>query len=219
MSVINIPLADFFTRAALILDNAQEHAEISAALNTYGYNEAAIQEGRDLLNVARNLYDSQIKEYGEQHAATKAFHTAFTQADKTYNAHRRLAKIVFKNDPQRQTDLRLNQRKPYAFNAWYQQARHFYAALLSDEEAQTKLARFNVTVEDIQAAQAQVEQTQTLKNAQEQEKGEAQQATQQRDAAIAALDEWLADFQVVAKIALQDKKQLLESLDMGVIPS
>ena len=148
----------------------------------------------------------------------KAFTEAAKQANKTYAAHRRLAKVAFKNDAQRQTDLRLNERKPQVFNHWHEQARHFYTALLADEEAQTRLARFRITMEGIRAAQAEVEQVFALNSAQEQEKGEAQEATQQRNAAIEALAEWLSDFKVVAGIALEDSSQLLEALNLGTIP-
>jgi hypothetical protein len=108
--------------------------------------------------------------------------------------------------------MRLSERKPLAFNAWHEQARHFYIALLADTETQNQLARFRLTGDTLQATQAQVEQTFALNSAQEQEKGEAQNATQQRDAAIEALAEWLSDFKVVARIALADSPQLLESL-------
>ena len=217
MSTISTSLSNFFAEATTLLTNAQEHAEISAALDAFGYDAAALAEGQALLDAARGLHDAQIKEYGEQHAATQAFVEAAKAADKVYAAHRRLAKIAFKSDAQRKTDLHLNERKPEAFNPWYEQARHFYLALLADTAAQTQLARYKVTPEAIQAAQTQVEQVFALKNAQEREKGEAQEATQQRDAAIAALDDWLGDFRVVARIALEDTPQLLEALKLGTI--
>ena len=216
MSTISTSFSNFFAEAELLITNALEHPEIAAALDALGYDVAAIQEGQALFDVARALYDAQIREYGEQHAATQAFLAASQQADKAYAAHRRLAKVAFKSDPQRQTDLHLNDRKPQAFNPWYEQARHFYTALVSDTAAQTQLARFKITLEALSAAQAQVEPTMSLKTAQKQETGEAQEATQQRDAAIDALDEWLADFKVVACIALDDTPQLLEALNLNV---
>ncbi|MCG3212628.1 MAG: hypothetical protein FOGNACKC_06298 [Anaerolineae bacterium] len=217
MSVITASFSDFFAGASVILTNAQTQPEIAAALDAFGYDADALQQGQVLFNTARTLYDSQIKEYGEQHAATQAFKEAVNQADKSYAAHRQLAKVAFKTDAQRQTDLRLNERKPLAFNAWHEQARHFYTALLADSDAQSQLARYRVTSETLQAAQAQVAQTFALNSTQEQEKGEAQNATKQRDAAIEALCDWLSDFKVVAKIALEDSPQLLEALNLGAI--
>ena len=215
MSVINTSLSNFFAEAGLILNNAQTHTEISASLSILGYDSDTLQTGQALLDTALALYDTQIKEYGEQHAATQTFTEATVQADKTYTAHRALAKLAFKNDPQRQTDLHLNKAKPRAFHLWYAQARHFYTALLADAEAQTQLARFNLSLTKLQEAQAQVEQTFSLNNVQEQEKGEAQAATEERNTAIKELDEWLNDFKTVARIALTDTPQLLEALYIG----
>lgn len=218
MSVINTSMSAFFAGAETMLTNAREQPEIAALLENYGYGAIEIQEGQTLLNTARSLYDAQIQEYGEQHAATQAFAEATKRADKVYSAHRKLAKIAFKNDTQRQTDLKLNDRKPNAYAAWYEQARHFYETLLSDTEAQAELSKYNISGDALQAAQEQVEQTRDLKSEQEKERGEAQEATKQRDAALEALEEWLSDFKVVARIALQDAPQLLEALGLGAIP-
>jgi len=218
MSTISASFSNYFAEATTLLANAQGQPEIATALGTFGYDAPVLQAGQALLDTARNLHDLQIKEYGEQHAATQAILEASKQADKTYTTHRRLAKIAFKNDAQRKTDLHLNQRKPQVFNPWVEQARHFYTALLADLEAQTQLARFNITLEALQASQAQLEGVYSLKNTQEREKGEAQDATQQRNAALEDLDEWLGDIRVVARIALQDTPQLLEALNFRAIP-
>ncbi|MEL6606343.1 MAG: hypothetical protein AAFP20_24355 [Cyanobacteria bacterium J06614_10] len=45
---------------------------------------------------------------------------------------------------------------------------------------------------------------------------EAQAATQKRDAALDELQDWLSDFLAIAKIALEDDPQKLESLGVFV---
>jgi hypothetical protein len=217
LATINTSLSDFFSDAGLALTNAQTQPDIATALDAFGYDAATMQQGQALFTAARALYDAQIKEYGEQRGATQSFNEAVDQADQSYTPHRRLAALAFKGDAQRLTDLRLNERKPRAFNPWYEQARHFYTTLLADTAAQSQLARYRITVEALQAAQAQVEQAFALNSAQEQEKSEAQHATKQRDAAIESLADWLADFKVVARIALADSPQLLEALNLGAI--
>ena len=57
-----------------------------------------------------------------------------------------------------------------------------------------------------------------LNSSQEREKGETQSATQDRNATIEALDEWLDEFKEVARIALDETPQLLEALNLGAIP-
>ncbi|MEL6903694.1 MAG: hypothetical protein AAFP07_22395, partial [Cyanobacteria bacterium J06606_4] len=51
---------------------------------------------------------------------------------------------------------------------------------------------------------------------QEKEKGDVQAATQKRDAALDELKDWLSDFLAIAKIALEDDPQKLESLGVLV---
>ena len=80
MAMIDTTLSNFFAGAATVLTNAKEQPEIAAALEAFGYDAAAIQEGQALFDTARSLYDAQIKEYGEQHAATQAFKDACEKA-------------------------------------------------------------------------------------------------------------------------------------------
>ncbi len=48
------------------------------------------------------------------------------------------------------------------------------------------------------------------------EVGESQDATKQKDAAFAEIDDWMRDFYAVARIALEDHPQLLETLGILV---
>lgn len=48
------------------------------------------------------------------------------------------------------------------------------------------------------------------------EKGESQDATKLKDTAFGELDDWMREFYAVAKIALEDNPQLLESLEKFV---
>lgn len=43
-------------------------------------------------------------------------------------------------------------------------------------------------------------------------KGESQDSTKIKDAAFVKIDDWMSEFYAVAKIALEDNPQLLESL-------
>lgn len=43
-------------------------------------------------------------------------------------------------------------------------------------------------------------------------KGESQDATKLKDSAFGEIDDWMSEFYAVAKIALEDNPQLLESL-------
>jgi hypothetical protein len=54
--------------------------------------------------------------------------------------------------------------------------------------------------------------------AQDRERGEAQEATQVRDAKMDELDQWTADYKAIAQVALSDSPQQLEQLGW-IVPS
>ena len=77
------------------------------------------------------------------------------------------------------------------------------------------LAEFGITKQKLKETAQLVEDVQVKYNIQLKEKGEAQTATQLRNEALDALQEWMGDFISVARIALEDQPQYLEML--GVV--
>lgn len=92
------------------------------------------------------------------------------------------------------------------------QARQFYLNALADATVSEKMADYGITQAKLENGKALLDQAEAANAAQKKEKGEAQQATQERDKAMDSLEEWLSDFIVIARIALEDKPQLLEKL-------
>ncbi len=64
----------------------------------------------------------------------------------------------------------------------------------------------------LEAEAALVQAVADASDAQDRERGEAQEATLARDAKLDALDQWLADYKAVAQIALAASPQQLEQL-------
>ena len=74
------------------------------------------------------------------------------------------------------------------------------------------LADFGYDADRLAAERAKIEAFDTANQAQEMAKGAAQQATQDQDAALAKMNEWVAQYLKIAKVALRGKKQLLEKI-------
>ncbi len=208
---------ELLAQAGTAISNAQQTPDIQAALATFGYDEARLQAGADLLAAARAGQAAQKREYGEQYAATAAVDQARQEADAQYRVHRKLVRMVLKGDPQRQVALGLDQPPKYSFSGWLGQTRVFYTNLLLDVEALASLARFNIDQAQLEAAQVAIKQVDDLNNAQQREISEAQMATKSRDAAIDELSDWLNEFREIAFIALADNPQQLEALQFGAI--
>lgn len=209
---------EFLARARVAIDNAQANAEIQGSLTAFGYTPEKMQEGRGLYDRAQAATQQQITEYGEQIGATAALNEAWQQAKKTYNPLAQVARVAFKKEPGIATQLAIAGARKRTLSGWLEQAKVFYDNALSNADIGSKLGEFGITQEKLQGGKAEVEAIEGLNAAQEEEKGEAQQATYTRDVAIDVLSDWLEDFLDIAEVALSDRPQLLEALGV-VVPS
>lgn len=74
------------------------------------------------------------------------------------------------------------------------------------------LQRLKITAQHVTNQLTNITQTQQAYADYIREKGESQQATQDKNKAFDAVTKWVSEFYAVAKIALEDQPQLLESV-------
>jgi hypothetical protein len=201
----------------LLIENILNNQEILSALSVFGYDETKLNEGKALYQTALDLYNEQKREYGEQYAATDAFRAAFEEAYEKYIYYVKIARLVFKNNKGVWQELGLTGKRKDNFSGWLLQANQFYNNALANPEILNKFATVNVTQESLTAGKALVDAAEQANQTQEKEKGEAQNATKTRDAALDDLEVWIEDLKGFSRIALEGKPQLLESLGLGVI--
>ena len=101
---------------------------------------------------------------------------------------------------------------PRAYVKWLETVKKFYSVAGKDNQIQTKLLRLKINTENITAANTMIGELETARAEYLREKGESQDATKAKDAAFEKMDDWMSEFYAVAKIALEDSPQLLESL-------
>jgi hypothetical protein len=200
------------TEAETALDNALTDASLLDALGAFGYDEATLQEGQTLLEAAQDAQQTMAAEYSDQYEATDALNEAYEEANATYMQHLQVARVALKEHRGAAEGLKLSGRRKRTIPGWADQARTFYDNALADADVQAALGQFGIASEDLTAAQAQVEAVADANSTQEQAKGDAQDATAARDEAVDALDDWMADFRAIARVALEAQPQQLEKL-------
>ena len=205
-------ISNFLTECRLLIEGALAGGPAAELLALCGYDQKALEAGQALYDRASALMADQIKEYGDQYQATAALDAAWTEADAQYGKTVKLARVAFRDDVQAQGALMLAGIRPQSLGGWLEQVEVFYRNLLSTPRFWEAIARFGLTREKLMAGQALVQAVADRKTAQRKETSEAQEATEQRDAAMKALDRWAQDFRAVAKVALADRPQLLEGL-------
>ncbi len=123
---------------------------------------------------------------------------------------------MYKNQPDVLRNLQLNKPLLERNALVIDTMRLFYDMLHNNTELLNALQRLKITTDHVNQQLANVINVQTVYAAYVQEKGESQQATQDKNKAFDEVSKWVSEFYSVAKIALEDKPQLLESISKRV---
>ncbi len=204
--------------ARIAIDNSLESATIADAVAILGYDQARLQAARALYDEIIDLITVQKLEYGEQYEATAALQVAWDTADAAYRRTLKISRIAFAGNDKARNALRLDGSRKFSIGGWIEQTVIFYKAMLATPDFITIMTPYGYDVLKFEAEYALVQATINAKTTQGIERGEAQHATKMRDAKVDELDRWLADYKVIAEVALEESPQLLEQLGW-VVPS
>lgn len=197
------------------IENALSSPALTEALSAYGYDENKLLAGQALYNQAQQAQEQQKKEYGEQFAATDALVEAYTEGFAQYMKHVQVARVALKDQRGVFEELQINGRRKRTYSGWLQQGKAFYGNALANQAVKDSLASFGIDEAALNNGLSAMETFEQRLAEQLKEKGEAQEATQIRDANLDALLDWFSDFVKIARIALAGNPQRLEML--GVV--
>ena len=196
----------------VMFENIGKNLELKSELAEYGYDEAKIKEGKKLYDEARKTFDVNTKETREETTASQNFQEKYQNFQKIHTTHRKKAKIVFDDNAEAFLQLKLKDTPARAIAKFLEEAKAFYQLISTTETLMTPLKQLKITEQEITKQLQLLKEVEQAHADYQKEKGERQQATKDKNDAFEALDKWLAKFFKVAKIALEDKPQLLEIL-------
>jgi hypothetical protein len=194
------------------INNAGTQPKIAEIMSEFGYNNKALAEGRRLLNETRAAFEANQLEDNETIDSYQAFDQLRSELTKTYTLHRKKARVVFRKDPKSLEKLGIVGSTPQAYANWFKVARQFYLVALKEEAISNSLSRLKISNEELAATQKLIEKVDQARSEYLREKGESQAATKAKDAAFSRIDDWMSEFYLVSRIALEDDPQLLEVL-------
>lgn len=195
-----------------MFENLAKEMELKTELAEYGYDEAKISEGKALYDKARQTFDANVKETREEATASLNFQEKYQNFHKNYTTHRKKARIVFEDNAEAFAQLNLKNTPARAIAKFLEETRAFYQLLDTNETLRNQLKQLKITEQDIKNQLQLLGEVEKSYADYQKEKGESQQATKDKNQAFATLEKWVRDFYSVAKIALEDKPQLLESV-------
>ena len=202
----------FLSQAQVAIDNSLNNPKILGYVSDFGYSTARIQKGKALYSSAMAAQLAQTAESGEQISASQTLGEAWDKAKKTYMRLIKVARVALKKNTGATAQLALGGKRKESLSGWLAQANQFYQNALADKAMLAELKEFGITDVKLKAGLAELAVIEQANLVQEKEKGEAQAATQKRDAALDELQDWLSDYLAIAKVALEDDPQLLEGL-------
>lgn len=198
------------------LYNAVKKPRVVEAMARLGYNGEVIAKGQSLYDITRNFWEVNKTEDAETIKIREVFHAKYGELDEIHDRHYKLARIVFRSDLDIMVDLCLIDRAPRSYAKWLNGVKSFYSKTLKNTELQQKLARLNVTPEELAHGYKLIAPIEQVRAEYVSEMSESQDATRTKDDAFDQLDDWMSEFYMVAAVALEDNPELLESLDLLV---
>lgn len=202
------------TRVALT--NAQTHTQIKPILAEYGIDEVKIAEGLDIYNNALQKWELNKQENLESKVAKTEYYKIFDEVERRYKKHKTFAQRFFHRSPTTLIKLGLEGSYPTKYDEIFSKIKHFYTTISTDEAIQTDFAKIKITAEIVADSLAKFDQLLVARANYDKELGESQDATGVKNEALTIMEEWMADFDAIATIALYDKPQLLEVLGIFV---
>lgn len=211
MSKLKNTIAGQLNAAQLAISNTLGDVEIQALVTGLGYPTEKMSEGRALYEAAVSAVNAQRAAAGAQQDASAQHDEARGIALDAYQALAKVARAVMLSDKARLTAMGLSGAMPRTTAGFIAAA----TTLFDNAAGIAELAAYGYDADHLAAERAKIAAYIEADNRQEAAKGAAQQATREQDEALRALNEWLAQYIKIARVALREKAQLLEKIGVA----
>lgn len=212
MAYTVLTIAERIVKSKEYLSNAQNHPHLQSLLARKSYTDEKLAVGISLQASAEVKQDAMIREQGDQLAATEKLNQSWDDLTVDFTDLREISRIVFKRDRESQQSMYLHEWQERGKAKLEDQMRSTFNNLLQEPAMLEQLEPYGCGENHITELKFRLESIHSLKTAKEIEKNEAQQATVDRDDALAQLDEWMVDFLAIARIATRREPHLMELL-------
>lgn len=182
------------------LRSALSNNNVMKLLEKYGYDRKRLQYAIDLCGKVRACE----KEYAAvKSEAQQARETAHARYAVTF----RIAQMAFQENQDAYPELQLSKIRTETDKLWYSQANNFYRTLLGSDEYSSKMAEFGYEESTLEDELDLVKQFNDI-DAKKRELASIPERTE--------LSQWMDQFRGIAKLALQEKSELLDALFPGI---
>lgn len=196
----------------IALQNVETNPTIKPLMEALGYNTAKIDAGKALLQNAKTNFDTNQSLEDTRAKAYNAFELKRIEIDNAYTKDRKKAKIILKTNTLVLKELGLVGTIPKSYVNWLKKVSLFYNTLNAQPDLVSQLEVVQITKDHLKDVLTALNELENLRANYIQAKGNAQNATKTKNKSFTILEKWMSDFYAMARIALEEEPQLLESL-------
>jgi hypothetical protein len=200
----------FLNQTFLALTNVLTTPSLLAILQVYGYDEKAIKSGLAIHAKIETTTEARDAAYGAARSTTRSLQQAKDALSALFSDHLAVARTAFAREGY-VDDLKITKRRQGATADWLAQAKRFYTHLPTEI-----MVKYHVPKKELDEAQKMVGKVLELLALQQKTKSQAQQLTQDRQAAYNELHAWMKKFMGIARVVFADQPQQLEALGLVV---
>ncbi|MCG8668481.1 MAG: hypothetical protein MI867_03640, partial [Pseudomonadales bacterium] len=205
---------EIITLGRTVVKNTLNNDDIKTPLLEWGLEETTLQEGARLLKEAEEWVDSKDFRYGDQIANTGNLGESLDKSLTVFQGHRKIASRLVGTDRNHRQALGVDAPLANRPMDAIRQAKQFYQNGVANPEIVARLSIMGLNATKLQEGLDRFLALEEEELKQENSKGLAQQATQERDQAISNLIDWLAAFEEVCKLVFvkEPERQKMERL-------
>lgn len=197
---------------AILLDNLKNQPIIAEKMSAFKYDDAKIEEGKTLWSKAKELYELTKKENAESTQSYTDYLVKLQLLREGYSLDRKKVKTLYRGQQEKLKTLAVDKAEARSYPLWIADVERFYKQLQEHPDLLKELEAMQMNSQGITNQLKKVTDVIAVYSVYIREKGESQDATKKKDEAFAHLSEWTRTCYAVAKIALINDAQLLESL-------
>ena len=209
MQYNRLNLAQKLVAAREMIQIALKENDLLVAMSEFGFNEERLRKGLVLLEEAETLDHSQQRQRGEQIAASADVKERFKDLLSSFRLDRRIVSNASRKHKGLTEQLQLKESVNAQRDALLQRSLLFYRHLLAEPKILGKLEPYGFTEESVQEKLGEIKLLQDAMIKQQERRAQAIITTDRRKKAQALLDDYIAQFIAIARVAFRhDKGQL-----------
>jgi hypothetical protein len=212
MSIIGSRINDRLVRSFKAIDNTLKTPAILDGVTPYGYGPDHMQVGLALYQSAFEAVNANTVASGAQARASERVQTTFKVAVDAYQALARIARAIYRKNPERLVTLGLNGPMPRRHNDFVMAA----LKLFENAHLKVELGNRGYAAAKVDAERTKIEAFQQALNEHTLAKGAGERATEHQTAALEAMSDWTREYLHIARVALRKDAKLLEKIGLQV---